>query len=187
MPVITIIKGLGKVWEWTKSLFSSESIRTSIENIWNSFKSFSDNISKWVGIIVESFNPITTVIKGLGLDKMWEWTKNLFTDEDIEKNIEVTEKTKKDIQELVKPQAENKIPSQNKVFEESFAKVEAPQSLNSVKSNAITRATINNPRPAITNSNNIYIQGDIYGYDEFKEKVAGVIVDISKNNMANVT
>ena len=187
MPVITIIKGLGKVWEWTKSLFSSESIRASIENIWNSFKSFSDNISKWVGIIVESFNPIITVIKGLGLDKMWEWTKNLFTDEDIEKNIEVTEKTKKDIQELVKPQAENKIPSQNKVFEESFAKVEAPQSLNSVKSNAITRATINNPRPAITNSNNIYIQGDIYGYDEFKEKVAGVIVDISKNNMANVT
>ena len=187
MPVITIIKGVGKVWEWTKSLFSSESIRASIENIWNSFKSFSDNISKWVGIIVESFNPIITVIKGLGLDKMWEWTKNLFTDEDIEKNIEVTEKTKKDIQELVKPQAENKIPSQNKVFEESFAKVEAPQSLNSVKSNAITRATINNPRPAITNSNNIYIQGDIYGYDEFKEKVAGVIVDISKNNMANVT
>lgn len=166
-------------------IFEFDKVKSFVRNLWESLKSFADNMPWWANIIVGAFMPVITIIKGLG--KVWEWAKSLFSDEDIEKNIEVTEKTKKDIQELAKPQVENKIPSQNKVFEESFAKVEAPQSLNSVKSNAITRATINNPRPAVTNSNNIYIQGDIYGYDEFKEKVAGVIVDISKNNMANVT
>ena len=166
-------------------IFEFDRVKSFVGSLWESLKSFADNMPWWANIIVGAFMPIITIIKGLG--KVWEWAKNLFSDEDIEKNIEVTEKTKEDLQELAKPQIENKIPSQNKVFEESFAKVEAPQSLNSVKSNAITRATINNPRPAVTNSNNIYIQGDIYGYDEFKEKVAGVIVDISKNNMANVT
>lgn len=166
-------------------IFEFDKVKSFVGSLWDSLKSFADNMPWWASIIVGAFMPVITIIKGLG--KVWEWAKSLFSDEDIEKNIEVTEKTKKDIQELAKPQVENKIPSQNKVFEESFAKVEAPQSLNSVKSNAITKATINNPRPAVTNSNNIYIQGDIYGYDEFKEKVAGVIVDISKNNMANVT
>lgn len=166
-------------------IFEFDKVKSFVGSLWDSLKSFADNMPWWASIIVGAFMPVITIIKGLG--KVWEWAKSLFSDEDIEKNIEVTEKTKKDIQELAKPQVENKIPSQNKVFEESFAKVEAPQSLNSVKSNAITRATINNPRPAVTNSNNIYIQGDIYGYDEFKEKVAGVIVDISKNNIANVT
>lgn len=166
-------------------IFEFDKVKSFVGSLWDSLKSFADNMPWWASIIVGAFMPVITIIKGLG--KVWEWAKSLFSDEDIEKNIEVTEKTKKDLQELTKPQVENKIPSQNKVFEESFAKVEAPQSLNSVKSNAITRATINNPRPAVTNSNNIYIQGDIYGYDEFKEKVAGVIVDISKNNMANVT
>jgi len=166
-------------------IFEFDKVKSFVGSLWDSLKSFADNMPWWASIIVGAFMPVITIIKGLG--KVWEWAKSLFSDEDIEKNIEVTEKTKKDIQELAKPQVENKIPSQNKVFEESFAKVEAPQSLNSVKSNAITRATINNPRPAVTNSNNIYIQGDIYGYDEFKEKVAGVIVDISKNNMANIT
>lgn len=166
-------------------IFEFDKVKSFVRNLWESLKSFADNMPWWANIIVGAFMPVITIIKGLG--KVWEWAKSLFSDEDIEKNIEVTEKNKKDLQELTKPQVENKIPSQNKVFEESFAKVEAPQSLNSVKSNAITRATINNPRLAVTNSNNIYIQGDIYGYDEFKEKVAGVIVDISKNNMANVT
>lgn len=166
-------------------IFEFDKVKTFVGGLWESLKSFADNMPWWASIIVGAFMPVITIIKGLG--KVWEWAKSLFSDEDIEKNIEVTEKTKEDIQELVKPQVENKIPSQNKVFEESFAKVEAPQSLNSVKANAINRATITNSRPAVTNSNNIYIQGDIYGYDEFKEKVAGVIVDISKNNMANVT
>ena len=166
-------------------IFEFDKVKTFVGGLWESLKSFADNMPWWASIIVGAFMPVITIIKGLG--KVWEWAKSLFTDEDIEKNIEVTEKTKEDIQELAKPQVENKIPSQSKIFEESFAKVEAPQSLNSVKANAINRATVTNSRPAVTNSNNIYIQGDIYGYDEFKEKVAGVIVDISKNNMANVT
>ena len=166
-------------------IFEFDKVKTFVGGLWESLKSFADNMPWWASIIVGAFMPVITIIKGLG--KVWEWAKSLFNDEDIEKNIEVTEKTKEDIQELAKPQVENKIPSQSKIFEESFAKVEAPQSLNSVKANAINRATVTNSRPAVTNSNNIYIQGDIYGYDEFKEKVAGVIVDISKNNMANVT
>lgn len=166
-------------------IFEFDKVKAFVNGLWESLKAFADNMPWWASIIVGAFMPVITLIKGLG--KVWEWAKSLFTDEDIEKNIEITEKTKEDIQELAKPQIENKIPSQNKVFEESFAKIETPKSLNSVKSNAINRATINSPRPAVSNSNNIYIQGDIYGYDEFKEKVAGVIVDISKNNMANVT
>lgn len=166
-------------------IFEFDKVKSFVGSLWDSLKSFADNMPWWASIIVGAFMPIITIIKGLG--KVWEWAKSLFSDEDIEKNIEVTEKTKEDLQELAKPQIENKIPSQNKVFEESFAKIEAPQSLNSVKANAINRASVTNQRPAVSNSNNIYIQGDIYGYDEFKEKVAGVIVDISKNNMANVT
>ena len=166
-------------------IFEFDKVKTFVGGLWESLKSFADNMPWWANIIVGAFMPVITIIKGLG--KVWEWAKSLFNSEDIEKNIEVTEKTKEDIQELAKPQVENKIPSQSKIFEESFAKVEAPQSLNSVKANAINRATVTNSKPAVTNSNNIYIQGDIYGYDEFKEKVAGVIVDISKNNMANVT
>lgn len=166
-------------------IFEFDKVKTFVGGLWESLKSFADNMPWWANIIVGAFMPVITIIKGLG--KVWEWAKSLFNSEDIEKNIEVTEKTKEDIQELAKPQVENKISSQSKIFEESFAKVEAPQSLNSVKANAINKATVTNSRPAVTNSNNIYIQGDIYGYDEFKEKVAGVIVDISKNNMANVT
>lgn len=135
-------------------------------------------------VIVESIKLAVKALEGLG--KVFNFVKDTFSfffgdDNEVKKEIEENVKHNAEIEV-----AQTKIPTQQQVFEESFNKVEAPRSLNSSKAAAIQGASINNSVPAINRTSEFHIHGDVYGYEDFKEKVSGVIVDISRN-MVNVT
>lgn len=166
-------------------IFEFDKVKSFVEKCWESLKNFANNMPWWADMILSTITPVITLIKGL--DKVWEWAKSLFSDEEIEKNINLTQETEKNIKEMSVQETKKKIPTQQQVFEESFNKVEAPKSLNSSKAAAIQGASINNSVPAVNKVSNVYIQGDIYNHEGTKEMLAGMFIDILKNNMANVT
>lgn len=166
-------------------IFEFDKVKSFVGKCWESLKNFANNMPWWADMILSTITPVITLIKGL--DKVWEWAKSLFSDEEIEKNINLTQETEKNIKEMSVQETKKKIPTQQQVFEESFNKVEAPKSLNSSKAAAIQGASINNSVPAVNKVSNVYIQGDIYNHEGTKEMLAGMFIDILKNNMANVT
>lgn len=166
-------------------IFEFDKVKSFVGKCWESLKNFANNMPWWADMILSTITPVITLIKGL--DKVWEWAKSLFSDEEIEKNINLTQETEKNIKEMSVQETKKKIPTQQQVFEESFNKVEAPKSLNSSKAAAIQGASINNSVPAVNKISNVYIQGDIYNHEGTKEMLAGMFIDILKNNMANVT
>lgn len=166
-------------------IFEFDKVKSFVGKCWESLKNFANNMPWWADMILSTITPVITLIKGL--DKVWEWAKSLFSDEEIEKNINLTQETEKNIKEMSVQETKKKIPTQQQVFEENFNKIEAPKSLNSSKAAAIQRASINNSVPAVNKISNVYIQGDIYNHEGTKEMLAGMFIDILKNNMANVT
>ena len=166
-------------------IFEFDKVKSFVGKCWESLKNFANNMPWWADMILSTITPVITLIKGL--DKVWEWAKSLFSDEEIEKNINLTQETEKNIKEMSVQETKKKIPTQQQVFEENFNKIEAPKSLNSSKAVAIQGASINNSVPAVNKISNVYIQGDIYNHEGTKEMLAGMFIDILKNNMANVT
>lgn len=166
-------------------IFEFDKVKSFVGKCWESLKNFANNMPWWADMILSTITPVITLIKGL--DKVWEWAKSLFSDEEIEKNINLTQETEKNIKEMSVQETKKKIPTQQQVFEENFNKIEAPKSLNSSKATAIQGASINNSVPAVNKISNVYIQGDIYNHEGTKEMLAGMFIDILKNNMANVT
>ena len=166
-------------------IFEFDKVKSFVGKCWESLKNFANNMPWWADMILSTITPVITLIKGL--DKVWEWAKSLFSDEEIEKNINLTQETEKNIKEIAVQETKKKIPTQQQVFEENFNKIEAPKSLNSSKATAIQGASINNSVPAVNKISNVYIQGDIYNHEGTKEMLAGMFIDILKNNMANVT
>lgn len=166
-------------------IFEFDKVKSFVGKCWESLKNFANNMPWWADMILSTITPVITLIKGL--DKVWEWAKSLFSDEEIEKNINLTQETEKNIKEMSVQETKKKIPTQQQVFEENFNKIEAPKSLNSSKAAAIQGASINNSVPAVNKISNVYIQGDIYNHEGTKEMLAGMFIDILKNNMANVT
>ena len=65
------------------------------------------------------------------------------------------------------------------MLKNDVAKVEKNNNVTEVKS----QTRVKNIEPQIT----INVNGDVYGYNDFEEKVAGVFKNIIKYNMQNVT
>lgn len=180
-----------------------ETVRKVATNLFNSFDSWFEKMPFLIKLLASPFKflieSIKLVVKTLeGAGKVFNFFKDtisfLFGSEEGEKEIEVIENTEKDLKENIKQNISSDIEkkSQNphnfkEKFEQEIEKENISISLNKPKAETINKASVTNAIPATLRPIQIYIQGDIYGYDDFKEKVAGVIVDISKNNMANVT
>ena len=169
-----------------------ETVKEVATNFFNAFDNWFNELPFFLKflampfkVIVESIKLAVKALEGLG--KVFNFVKDTFSfffgdDNEVKKEIEENVKHNAEIEV-----AQTKIPTQQQVFEESFNKVEAPRSLNSSKAAAIQGASINNSVPAVNKISNVYIQGDIYNHEGTKEMLAGMFIDILKNNMANVT
>lgn len=147
-------------------------------------------------ILIESIKLVVKTLEGAG--KVFNFFKDtisfLFGSEEGKKEIEVIENTEKDLKENIEQNISANIKKKsqnpynfNEKFEKEIEKENIPISLNKNKANAINNANVTNAIQPTLRPIQVYIQGDIYGYDEFDEKVAGVLVNIIKNKMANVT
>lgn len=169
-----------------------ETVKEVATNFFNDFDNWFNELPFFIKFLATPFkilfDSIKLAVKALeGLGKVFNFVKDTFSfffgdDNEVKKEIEENVKHNAEIEV-----AQTKIPTQQQVFEESFNKVEAPKSLNSSKATAIQGASIKNSVPAVNKVSNVYIQGDIYNHEGTKEMVAGMIMDILKNNMANVT
>lgn len=180
-----------------------ETVKKVATNFFNNFDSWFEKMPFLIKILVSPFKilieSIKLVVKTLeGAGKVFNFFKDtisfLFGSEEGKKEIEVIENTEKDLKENVQQNILTNIEKKsqspynfNEKFEQKIEKESIPISLNKTKANAINNANVTNAIQPTLRPIQVYIQGDIYGYDEFDEKVAGVLVNIIKNKMANVT
>lgn len=180
-----------------------ETVKKVATNFFNNFDSWFEKMPFLIKILASPFKilieSIKLVVKTLeGAGKVFNFFKDtisfLFGSEEGKKEIEVIENTEKDLKENVQQNILTNIEKKsqspynfNEKFEQKIEKESIPISLNKTKANAINNANVTNAIQPTLRPIQVYIQGDIYGYDEFDEKVAGVLVNIIKNKMANVT
>lgn len=189
----TVRNAVNYLWECWKgyATFMFEVGKDILSALLTPLQKLEEYLPDWAVKIIECFFPIINIIKGLG--KVFDWINEKFFKEDMSKKIDVVAEQKENIEKNIEvatkitPQKIEtpKIKSSKKAFEEHLDLPEN-KGLNYKKANAINNAKVTNTKN-INSTNNIYLQGDVYGYSDFKEKVAGVLVDISKKNMANVT
>ncbi|MCF2638780.1 hypothetical protein I6E31_02200 [Fusobacterium varium] len=165
---------------------------------WDKFKEFGEYMPEWAKLLLLPLAPILAIIKGFkliidGAGKAWKWIKGFFS-ADEEKNVKINEVTEQELlsnDDVEKSVFNNKIddfdnkksPFDNinkaEMLKNDVAKVEKNNNVTDVKSQTIVK----NIEPQIT----INVNGDVYGYNDFEEKVAGVFKNIIKYNMQNVT
>ena len=154
--------------------------------------------SKPVVFLVEFLKQSVDMILNLfeGVAKVAGWLKGLFTDEEVTKEIELKKKiTSENIDNnipnnLMLRNEINNIPNEALSYNTMGLNFNNPNintSSNISSSIGTGKSTLSPIETKQSNTFNITINGDLYGYEDFKEKVAGAIIDISKNNLANVT
>lgn len=167
-------------------IFEFDTVKSFVSKLWNSLVEFANSMPDWAKTIVAAFSPVVAVIKGLG--KVWSWVISLFDNDDIKKDIEIrnkiTEETKEEVKEDSKRGIASNIPKKEELLKQAYSA--APPQLNSVKANALKSARINNSNVPKQQQTIINIHGDMYGYKDFKEKVAGAVLDINKLGVANI-
>lgn len=149
--------------------------------------------SKPVVFLVEFLKQNVDMILNLfeGVAKVAGWLKGLFTDEEVTKEIELKKKiTSENIDNnipnnLMLRNEINNIPNEALNYNTMGLNFNNPN-INTSSSICTGKSTLSPIETKQSNTFNITINGDLYGYEDFKEKVAEVIVAISRN-MANVT
>lgn len=177
-----------------------------VKEKFNSWYLSMQDSSKPVVLLVEFLKQSVDMVLKLfeGVAKVAGWLKGLFTDEKVTKEITVTQKIKNDKAEIIPNLEEekpkklspnnlalreeiNNISAENKAYRDLNINSGTISVNHSVKSSAINEASINNPTPAVNKKIDVHVHGDVYGYEDFQEKVAGVINNIALNAMSNVT
>lgn len=161
---------------------------------WDKFKEFGEYMPAWAKMLLYPLFPILAIIKGFKLmidvaGKAWKWIKGFFSS-DEEKEVKINEVTEQELlsnDNIEKAVFDNKIDDLNNK-KSPFDNINKAEMLkNDVVKNGITEAKsqtiVKNIEPKIT----INVNGDVYGYNDFEEKVAGVLKNIIKYNMQNVT
>ncbi len=175
--------------------FHFDLVKAFVIKCWATFNEFIDNMPFWAEMLLLPLKPIFMLIKAFGKlieigAKAWKWISNLSKDEDIQKTVEVKQQVEEEVKEKAKKDvtqkiATSEIPSQSKTFKKQFE----GKSMNFNKAKAIKEASSKVPTATAnkTPAVQVYMQGDIYGMDDFNEKVNGAIVSALKVNMQNVT
>ena len=188
-----LYKNFDKVVSWAKA-------------VWEKIKGLSDAMPTWAKVLLLPIAPIFAIIDALELlsnavSKAWKWIKGFFTDdeeknidintnENLEKNITENQKgvgNKKDVEkqkEIADILSNKNLPvkTQKEIFKEKVKKsnVVTPQnkikSLESKKEHVIVKE-----KPQI----NVTINGDVYGYNDFKDKIKKVMDEIIRFDLQN--
>lgn len=183
-----------------------------IKICWEKIKGFGEFMPEWAKLLLEGVKPVIAFFRALieKVSKAWKWIKGFFS-EDEEKEVKINEVTEKELLSIDDAEKEvfnsekdtfnNKkdaFNSEKGAFnnkKEAFnnGNLSASQMLDS-NINTSTQNLSNNittkPQTIVKNVEpkiNISINGDVYGYEDFEQKVAGVLKNIIKYNMQNVT
>lgn len=159
-----------------------------IKICWEKIKGFGEFMPEWAKLLLLPLTPILAVVKAFqlmieGAGKAWKWIKGFFS-EDEEKEVFNSEKdtfnNKKDAFNNKKEAFNNGNLSASQMLDSNIN-----TSAQNLSNNITTKpqTIVKNVEPKI----NISINGDVYGYEDFEQKVAGVLKNIIKYNMQNVT
>lgn len=169
-----------------------------VKTVWNVFSQLTEGMPLWAKILLAPIAPIFLIVDALQKvvewgGKAWGFIKSFFSDED-EKAVAVTEsiETEDNRQDLKMSDIENQVGLS--VAETEDLNTDATRMLN-LKTSDIIKTDNNSNKKIIEKSSpvqkkveqviNVTITGDFYGYEDFKEKVAGVFKEIINYNVQN--
>ena len=188
-----LYKNFDKVVSWAKA-------------VWEKIKGLSDAMPTWAKVLLLPIAPIFAIIDALELlsnavSKAWKWIKGFFTDdeeknidintnENLEKNITENQKgvgNKKDVEkqkEIADILSNKNLPvkTQKEIFKEKVKKSNVVTPQNKIKSlESKKERVIVKEKPQI----NVTINGDVYGYNDFKDKIKKVMDEIIRFDLQN--
>ena len=188
-----LYKNFDKVVSWAKA-------------VWEKIKGLSDAMPTWAKVLLLPIAPIFAIIDALELlsnavSKAWKWIKGFFTDdeeknidintnESLEKNITENQKgvgNKKDVEkqkEIADILSNKNLPvkTQKEIFKEKVKKSNVVTPQNKIKSlESKKERVIVKEKPQI----NVTINGDVYGYNDFKDKIKKVMDEIIRFDLQN--
>lgn len=151
------------------------------KSLWDWLKNLVTGVSDFKLILTGPIAPLLLLIKHFEevkemASKAWGFIKNIFGVEDKEISLEVDEENK-----TVSKRTEEK----NVNYRNNFAKPE----ISKQKSGIITESNKKTKKDEKKNESGgitVIIEGDIYGFDDFKEKVAEAIIKLNNVNKSNV-
>jgi predicted nucleic acid-binding Zn-ribbon protein len=169
-----------------------------VKTVWNVFSQLTEGMPLWAKILLAPIAPIFLIVDALQKvvewgGKAWGFIKSFFSDED-EKAVAVTEsiETEDNRQDLKMSDIENQVGLS--VAETEDLNTDATRMLN-LKTSDIIKTDNNSNKKIIEKSSpvqkkveqviDVTITGDFYGYEDFKEKVAGVFKEIINYNVQN--
>lgn len=170
-----LYKNFDKVVSWAKA-------------VWEKIKGLSDAMPTWAKVLLLPIAPIFAIIDALELlsnavSKAWKWIKGFFTD-DEEKNIDINtnENLEKNITEKQKGINNISVKTQKEIFKEKVKKSNVVTPQNKIKSlESKKERVIVKEKPQI----NVTINGDVYGYNDFKDKIKKVMDEIIRFDLQN--
>lgn len=187
----TIIVVIGVIWLLSKAI---KTVTNWIKNCWNTFKDFSNAMPTWAKILLLPITPIFAIIDALELlsnavSKAWNWVKGFFSD-DEEKNITVNanesiEKNIKTSEEVLSDKAKATGKSPKEIFKEQIQKekevktTQISKTLNTVKNTE--KIIVKKEKPQI----NLTFNGDVYGLNDFKDKVKSIMDEVIEFDLQN--
>ena len=209
--VLAIIVIVGIIWLLVKTV---KIAINWLKTCWNTFKSFSDAMPAWAKVLLLPIAPIFAIIDALELlsnavGKAWKWVKGFFSD-DEEKIITVNanESVEKDIKT-----SEEVLPNKTKASEKNISEKEYLQSLlneakttgkspkeifkeqiqkeKEVKTTQISKTlnTVKNTEKVIVKKEkpqiNLTFNGDVYGLNDFKDKVKSIMDEVIEFDLQN--
>lgn len=188
-----LYKNFDKVVSWAKA-------------VWEKIKGLSDAMPTWAKVLLLPIAPIFAIIDALELlsnavSKAWKWIKGFFTDdeeknidintnENLEKNITENQKgvgNKKDVEkqkEIADIIGNKNLPvkTQKEIFREKVKKANVTQPQNKINSfESKKERVIVKEKPQI----NVTVNGDVYGYNDFKDKIKKVMDEIIRFDLQN--
>ncbi len=187
LPIIAVVVAVAGVAYLLYKNF--DTVVETIKKTWNWFKGLTDAMPAWAKVLLLPITPIFAIIDAFKLlsdvvGKAWNWVKGFFND-DEEKNISVNEELKKNINTTENDKKRISGKSQTAIFKEQINKE------NGIKQNKIAKAAAKNTEKVIVKESkpqiNITFNGDFYGYNDFRDKVKGIMDEIVKFHLQNVT
>lgn len=151
------------------------------KSLWDWLKNLVTGVSDFKLILTGPIAPLLLLIKHFEevkemASKAWGFIKNIFGVEDKEISLEVDEENKT----VSKKTEEKKLNYRN-----NFAKPETPKQKNGIITES-NKKVKKDEKKSENGGITIIIEGDIYGFDDFKEKVAEAIIKLNNLNKSNV-
>ena len=180
--VLAIITIVGVIWLLIKAI---KFVIYWVAFCWKKFMEFFESMPDWAQTILSLCFPIISLMKLFKalsdvVGKVWNKIKTFFGS-DEEKNINIVENIE-DPDTLT----EDQLREIEKNPKEYFRKISTTSTFPTTPKNSTNLKNsreITNLPPNIT----IKVEGDVYGYEEFKERVMSAFAEVVKYNMQNVT